>query len=480
MLVTVLTAGEIAARALGRVVGDANATADAWAFDSRALEDGACFVALRGDRDGHDFVASAFDAGAHIALVDHELVGVDPTRPGRALVQVGDTLGALQEVARSLRLDRPELHVVGVGGSTGKTSTKDLLAAALVSKGCHANAESFNNEFGLPITLCNTPPTAQVVVTEMGERFAGDLEELCAIARPDTGVITNVGLAHAEHLGGREGVISVLKELLESLPGSGTAVLNADDPATPDLAAATLATVVTVGEGAGADYRVIDVALDRHLRPSFTVGGQRFTVPLRGRHQAQNAAMAIAVAHRVFSVALDEIALQLAAAAPGRWRMELLETDAGVTVLNDSYNANPTSMEAALVALAHLPLAPGARRIAVLGDMRELGSHHDEAHHAVGERTSALGVDVVVGVGAGGAAIAEAARASGVETRAVSDAVEAVGFVAPMVRAGDAVLVKGSRALGLERVARGLVQAARHASTGNAHAGRTGAGGDRP
>ena len=312
---TLLTAREIAGRALGRVVGDESATVDAWAFDSRALADGSCFVALRGARDGHDFVGAAFDAGARVAIVADDFTGVAP-QSGTALVHVGDTLAALQEIARSLRMDRPELHVVAVGGSTGKTSTKDLLAAALAPRGCHANAESYNNEFGLPITLCNTPASARVVVTEMGERFAGDLRELCEIARPDTGIITNVGLAHAEHLGGRAGVIAVLSEMLEALPGTGTAVLNADDPATPELAAVTLATIVTVGQDPGADYRITDISVDDQLRPSFSVAGQRFTVPLRGAHQAQNAAMAIAVAHQVFSMPYEEIALEARARRP--------------------------------------------------------------------------------------------------------------------------------------------------------------------
>jgi len=458
---TVLTAREIARRAAGRIVGDEGATVDAWAFDSRMLQSGACFVALRGDRDGHDFVPAAFDAGAHVALVDHDFTGSTELAPGRALVHVGDTLGALQEIARSLRLDRPELHVVAVGGSTGKTSTKDLLAAALVSRGCHANEASYNNEFGLPITLCNAPGSAGVVVTEMGERFAGDLRELCDIARPDTGVITNVGLAHAEHLGGRDGVLAVLAELLEALPATGTAVLNADDPATPELRAATLATVVTVGESRDADYRIADVSVDERLRPSFSLGGHRFTIPLHGSHHAQNAAMAVAVGISVFSLSYEEIALELAQAKPGRWRMELLETDAGVTVLNDAYNANPTSMEAALVALARLELPAGARRIAVVGDMRELGRHHDDAHRAAGEQVAALKLDVVVGVGTGGAAIAASARRNGVDAHIVGDAAEAIALVAPMVRAGDAVLVKASRALGLEHVADGLLARAR-------------------
>jgi UDP-N-acetylmuramoyl-tripeptide--D-alanyl-D-alanine ligase len=391
-------------------------------------------------------------------------------------VQVGDTLVALQEIARSLRLDRPDLHVVGVAGSTGKTSTKDLLAAALASEGCYANAESFNNEFGLPITLCNAPDSARVVVTEMGERFAGDLYALCEIARPDTGVVTNAGLAHAEHLGGREGVVAVLSELMEALPGTGVAVLNADDPATRALAAATLAEVVTVGESEGADYRITDVTFDGRQRPSFALEGQRFRLPLHGRHQVWNAAMAIAVARRVFSIPLETIAIALAATTQGRWRMELLETASGVTVLNDSYNANPSSMGAALLTLSRFELPGGARRMAVLGDMRELGVHHDEEHRIVGERTAELGIDVVVGVGSGGAAIAAAAeRGGGIEAYAVADAAEATALVATMVRPGDAVLVKGSRALGLEQVADGLLASGRSTSTG----GSALSGGDR-
>jgi UDP-N-acetylmuramoyl-tripeptide--D-alanyl-D-alanine ligase len=469
-----MTAGEIARRALGRVVGDETASADAWAFDSRTLGEGACFVALRDARDGHDFVAAAFDAGARIALVDHAFVPPPDLGPGRALVYVGDTLGALQEIARSLRLDRPELHVVAVAGSTGKTSTKDLLAAVLASRGCYANAESYNNEFGLPITLCNAPRSAGVLITEMGERFAGDLTTLCEIARPDTGLVTNVGLAHAEYLGGREGVIAVLGELLEALPPTGTAVLNADDPATPALAAATLATVVTVGASPSADHRIADVTVDARLNPSFSLDGRRFTVPLLGVHQTRNAAMAVAVAHRVFSLPFDEIALELAHATAGRWRMEMLETDSGVIVLNDAYNANPTSMEAALVALAHLELPRGGRRIAVLGDMRELGEHHDDAHYDVGEKAADLALDVVVGVGEGGAAIAAVARAGGLEAHALPAAADVVALVGPMLRPGDAVLVKGSRALGLERVADDLLARARSAPAGEC------AGGTRP
>jgi len=456
-----MTAREIARRVGGRVVGDEGATADSWAFDSRTLERGACFVALRDNRDGHDFVASALDAGATVALVADTFAGVGALRPGQALVFAPEPLAALQEVARAFRADRADLHVVAVGGSTGKTSTKDLLAAALRSRGCYANEASYNNEFGLPITLCNTPESARVVVAEMGERFAGDLEKLCAIARPDTGVVTNAGLAHAEHLGGAAGVLAVLGELLNALPEDGIAVLSSDDPATPQLAAATGADVVTAGTSRSADYRIDRLVIDGDLRPSFLLGGQAFRVPLRGAHQATNAAMAIAVAHRVFGMPLDEIAVEVATATSGRWRMELLETPGGVTVLNDAYNANPASMEAALVALAHLARPAGARRVAVLGDMRELGAHHEDEHRLAGERAATLGIDVVVGVGAGGAEIARAAAAGGVEIDLAADAEHALEIVASRVNAGDAVLVKGSRALGLEHVAYGLVVPAR-------------------
>jgi UDP-N-acetylmuramoyl-tripeptide--D-alanyl-D-alanine ligase len=463
--VTVITAAEVARRAGGRVDGDPGARIDSWAFDSRALGPGACFVALRGHRDGHDFVAAAFDAGATVALVDHTPARAAPPGDHHAYVIVPDTLAALQDVARSLRADRPELDVVAVAGSTGKTSTKDLLGAALAPRGCHVNAESFNNEFGLPLTLCNTPASARVVVTEMGERRPGDLALLCDVAAPVVGVVTNVGLAHAEHLGGPEGVAQVLGELLGALPGTGIAVLNADDPWAGRLAAATEARVVTVGRAAGSDYPITAVELDERLRPSFCLRGHPIAVPLHGAHHVENAALAAAVAHDVYAMPFEEIATELAAAASGRWRMELIETDDGVTVLNDAYNANPTSMEAALVALAHLPVA--GRRVAVLGEMRELGAHHDAAHRDAGTRAAALGLDLIVGVAAGGAAIADAARAQGAAVEVAADALEAAELVDARLGPGDAVLCKASRAIGLEVVAEYLIARRRAVASGS-------------
>jgi UDP-N-acetylmuramoyl-tripeptide--D-alanyl-D-alanine ligase len=449
-----LTASEIARRSGGEVRGDPEARVTTWAFDSRALDAGACFVALRDSRDGHDFVRDAFDAGARVAVVDHPVAGLGDLGIDRALVVVGDTLAALQTVARSLRAERADARVVAVAGSTGKTSTKDLLASVLAPLGCHANLASYNNEFGLPITLCNTPATARVIVTEMGERVVGDLALLCDIARPEIGVITNVGLAHAEHLGGVEGTITVLAELLAALPAQGTAVLNADDPSTPALAGRAAAAVLTVGMDAGADVRFGALELDERLRASFELEGHRLFVPLHGAHHAGNAAMAAVVAHHLFGLSYDEITVGLQEVERGRWRMELLETDDGITILNDAYNANPTSMRAALDALAHLTVK--GRRLAVLGEMRELGAHHDDEHATIGAHARALGIDIIVGVGAGGAAIADAAEPD-VESHRVDDAKAASELAVELAVPGDLILVKGSRALGLERVASALL-----------------------
>ena len=246
--------------------GTPDAVVTSWAFDSRALEPGRVFVALHGDRDGHDFVAGA--RGRR-----HRRPGVTAAARSRARRrerdrQVSDVLHSLQELARIAREERADLRVVGVAGSTGKTSTKDLLAAALTSLGSCASPASYNNEFGLPITVLNTPAAAGVVVAEMGERFPGDVAALSAIAQPEIGVVTNVGLAHAEHLGGPPGVAKAMGELLSSLPAGGLAVLNADDEWTPSLAAPGGVAVVTVGTAADADYRI---ERPRGRRPALSV-----------------------------------------------------------------------------------------------------------------------------------------------------------------------------------------------------------------
>jgi UDP-N-acetylmuramoyl-tripeptide--D-alanyl-D-alanine ligase len=262
-------------------------------------------------------------------------------------------------------------------------------------------------------------------------------------------------LAHAEHLGGAAGAAEVIGELLDALPGTGVAVLNADDEWTPGLRARgpRSVTTMTVGKSAGADYRIEAVELDAQLHPTFTVNGSRVTVPLHGEHQALNAGLALAVAHRGFGIPLDDAAAALGSVLPAPWRLEISRADNGVIVLNDAYNANPTSMDAALRALAQT--GTKGRRIAVLGDMRELGRYAGDAHAEIGRHAAALEIDVVIGVGTGGQQIVDAAR--GPEVHAVADAAAALRLVGGIVASGDAVLVKASRAVGLEVVAAGLL-----------------------
>jgi UDP-N-acetylmuramoyl-tripeptide--D-alanyl-D-alanine ligase len=452
----VVTAREIAHHAQGEVVaGSPDAVVTSWSFDSRVLEPGACFVALRGERDGHEFVGAAFAEGARVALVSEPL-GIAPP-VGGAVVRVDNVLLRLQELAGAARAAH-DWRVVGITGSTGKTSTKDLLAAVLAPLGCHANPASYNNEFGLPVTLLNAPADTNVVVAEMGERFPGDVAALCAIARPGSGIVTNVGLAHAEHLGDLDGAAKVMSELFEALPAGGVAVCNADDEWTARLTAADGVDVVTAGTAETADYRIEQVVVDDHLHPSFSLRGRRFTVPLHGEHQALNAALALALADRVFGVDLETAAEAVAAARPARWRLELHTTPGGVTLLNDTYNANPASMDAALRALARTPTE--GRRIAVLGDMRELGVHSEDAHTAVGVRAGELRLDALVGVGAGGRAIATAAAGTVADVRTAPDAATALDLLRQMAEPGDTVLLKASRAVGLELVAVHLLEGA--------------------
>ena len=495
-----LTAAEVAAAAGGELVaGDPGTVFAMFTNDSRALESlepvepgtssEACFVALRDRRDGHDFVDAAFAAGAVGAVVSRVPDALMHAH-GRAIVRVDDPARALMAIATEARSRLDDLQVVAITGSTGKTSTKDLAAAAIgAGRVVHANPESFNNEIGLPLTVLGADALTQVLVTEMGARFKGNIAELCAIARPSIGVVTNIGLAHAEHLGGPEGVLAVKGELLEALPRTGLAVVDGDDQVTPRLVARSRAPVLRCGSGPGVDVRLTRCELDDQLRASIVVrtpwGPVATTLGVRGQHQATNALFAIAVAGWL-GVAPDVITAGLAAATGSRWRLELerradaravaeaivRETTAlgvrmsrherlelerradGLAVLNDVYNANPTSMAAALRALAALTTT--GRRIAVLGEMRELGEHSSDAHASVGELAGRLGIDVVVGVGAGGAEIT--ASATSVPTRLdTADAAEALVAVRSLVGSGDVVLLKASRAVGLELVAHGLL-----------------------
>jgi UDP-N-acetylmuramoyl-tripeptide--D-alanyl-D-alanine ligase len=430
-----LRTSEVAQITRGRLTGP-DVTVSGAAIDSRALGGGELFVPVVGERDGHDFVPAALEAGAAAYLTQRSPVG------GTAIA-VDDTTVALSTLA-SVARDRLGEHVVGVTGSVGKTSVKDMLAAVLATRWrTSASVRSFNNELGVPLTVLNAPTDTEALVVEMGARGAGHIKALCGIARPTVGVVTLVAAVHTETFGTVDDVARAKGELVEALPADGTAVLNADDHRV--AAMASLAAGRTVTFGAAGDVRAEDVALDDELRPRFRLvspwGACDVALGVRGLHMVDNA-LAAAAAGLVCDVPVDSVGGGLAAARLSPWRMDLVRLRSGALVLNDAYNANPTSMAAALRALAAVP---ARRRVAVLGLMAEIGPASDEEHRAVGRLAQELGVDVVsVGVPAYGGTVVPGSDPV--------DALDALGTLGE----GDVVLLKGSRVAGLERLASAL------------------------
>lgn len=461
-----LTLGEIATATGGSVAGAPTGGSAAGpersiqvtgpvVVDSREISPGGLFVAVRGEHvDGHEFAAQAVAAGAAAVLA---------CRPvGVPSVVVDDVVAALGRLARYV-LDRlPSTRVVGLTGSSGKTTTKDLVAASLAHIGATvAPVGSFNNEIGLPLTVLRADEDTRHLVLEMGARGPGHIADLCTVAPPTVGVVLNVGSAHIGEFGGKPGVARAKGELVEALPPGGLAVLNADDPLVSGMSARTQARVVRFGSTKAADVHATGVALDGLGRPGFHLrtpeGTARVQLRLVGAHQVSNALAAAAVA-RELGMPVDDIAAALSeAAAASRWRMEVAERPDGVVVVNDAYNANPESVRAALEALVAL----GARRRtwAVLGEMRELGDRAAAEHEAVGRFLGELGVARLVAVGEGAARIHDAAseRGIGEESVYVPDVESAVALLTEQVAPGDVVLVKASRAVGLEKVADALL-----------------------
>ncbi|HUG74175.1 MAG TPA: UDP-N-acetylmuramoyl-tripeptide--D-alanyl-D-alanine ligase [Acidimicrobiia bacterium] len=427
----------------GRSVGDAVVTSVD--IDSRRIRPGSLFVALRGDRvDGHDYSAEAVSAGAAACLVER---GRLPA--GVSGVEVHDPMSALSSLAAARRSEL-DIPVVAITGSSGKTTTKDLAAAAM-GPGTHAALESYNNEIGVPLTILDTPDAATALVVEVGSRGLGHIAALTPVVRPDVAVLTNVGTAHLEMFGDVGTVLRAKWELVEGV-GDGIAVVPRD------LDAAHLPKprrLLTFGEGEGADVRATEVTVDDlglatvTLRPGDEAG--RVTLPVPGRHQVSNAAAAVAAAVAVgrdFGPAVE----RLAAARVSRWRMEVSRGAIGgaaVTVVNDAYNANPESMAAALRTVADM----SGRRLAVLGRMHELGPVETAAHVAVGELAARLGFALVVVVGDDPGIATGAGRIA----VAVADAEEALRCLTDRIEPHDVVLVKASRATGLESVAAALV-----------------------
>ncbi|MEZ5250661.1 MAG: UDP-N-acetylmuramoyl-tripeptide--D-alanyl-D-alanine ligase [Ilumatobacteraceae bacterium] len=419
----------------GRLVGP-DVVIDGVSFDSRAIVPGQLFVPIVDRRDGHDFIESALVDGAAAYLT------AGPARGGTAVV-VDDTLAALMRLAAARR-DRSTATVVGITESVGKTSTKDLVRDALApSRRTHANERSFNNDQGLPTTVLNAPDDTEVLVVEMGMRGAGEIARLCEIARPSIGVVTRVAEAHSDRLGGIDGVARAKRELVESLPVDGTAILNADDPRVLAMAGHTSAAVLRYGEQEGCDVHVTSVVLDHLARPAFaahTPWGEVFVrLGVSGRHMVANAAAALAVVGAV-GADLDAAVAAMADTRLTAMRMDVMMLRSGARIIDDSYNANPTSMRAALDALAALP---AVRRRAVLGVMAEI-SEPEREHRAIHAYAAQRGVEVL---------------AVGTDLYGVTGLPDPAAAVEALGRLGedDAVLVKGSRVAGLERVVESLV-----------------------
>lgn len=434
----------MAAATGGTVIG-AEREIDGAGIDSRTIRPGQLFVPIVADRDGHDFIPQALDAGVRAYLT------AQPTgATGEATaIAVDDTAVALADLGRAARA-RLTGAVIGVTGSVGKTSTKDLLAAVLsTTYVTAANERSFNNELGLPLTLLGAPDDTEAVVVEMGARGVGHIAVLCEIAHPTVGIVTRVEGVHLELFGDIEAVARAKGELVESLPDHGLAVLNADDERVAAMAPRTTAQVLRYAvdpvEPRDVDVYATDITLDDDLRAAFTLhtpwGSAPVHLAARGEHQVGNA-LAAAAAAGGSGVALDGIVTGLSAAAISGLRMELTTTPSGVVVLNDAYNANPTSMRAALAALARIDTP---RRVAVLGVMGELGDNAAAEHRGVAEHARDLGVEV----------IAVNAPDYGSAASHVADVDGAVTALADLA-AGDAVLVKGSRVAAMERVATAL------------------------
>ena len=457
-----LTLAEVAALTGGALTGAADAAVTgAVTLDSRTVAAGDLFVAVAGERvDGHHFLPAAAAAGAVAAIT---------TRPDGALpcVVVDDPVAALGRLAAGVhtRLVAGGLQTLGITGSSGKTSTKDLLGQVLAAAGPTVSPPgSYNNDIGLPLTVLSADEQTRFLVLEMGSRGPGHIARLCRVARPRVGVVLNVGSAHLGEFGSPEGIAAAKGELIEALPEDGTAVLNADDPRVLAMAARTRAHVLTTGRGEGAAVRAEDVSLDDAARARFTLVAateeHRVALQVVGEHQVANA-LSAAGAALAAGMAPAEVADALSAAGPrSRWRMEVSRRDDGVTVVNDAYNANPESMRAALAALAGLS---GTRRIAVLGAMGELGPDGPAEHERLGRDAAAAGVDLIVAVGPDAVGIADGAAAAGhragEESVHVPDRAAARELLSEVLRPGDVVLVKASRSYGLELLAADLLTA---------------------
>lgn len=419
-----------------------------WSVDSRTTQQGDLFFALRGiNHDGNLFIEDALGRGAVAAIADRPLQAEKDKRD--AVFVVRDSLAALQQAAVWAR-DEWGGDVVAVTGSAGKTSTKDVIAALLAARFpvVGKTTGNLNNHVGLPLSLLRLDAGARVAVLEMGMNHAGEIRDLARIARPRVGVVTNAGYAHIENFASVEDVALAKRELIEALPPDGVAVLNADDARVSRFRDVHPGPVVTFGLSVGADVRGEDV-LTAEAGSTFRVGGARFQTPLVGRHCVSNVLAGIAVAG-VYGIPPNELTGVVSALAPGKMRGERFTTN-GILIFNDCYNSNP---DAALAMIDVLRDAPAKRRIAVLGEMLELGHWSRALHRDVGSHVARQGISVLVGIRGEARSMVDAAMQEGLPGNAAfffEDPVDAGAHLRQIARQGDAILFKGSRGTRVEK-----------------------------
>lgn len=422
--------------------------------DSRKVVEGDLFVAIKGENfDGHNFIEEAFENGAVAAMVSTPIEYLS--------LLVEDTIVGLGKLAKYHRHNL-DAKVVAITGSSGKTSTKDLLAAVLSQFGeTIAPAGSFNNEIGLPSTILSASNSTKYLVLEMGMRGLGHIDYLCEISAPDVAAVLNVGSAHMELLGSRDAIAKAKGEILGRLTSKGTAVILADDPIVANLEAANSARKISFGQNESADLRIMDLQLDEKAHPIFKViygdNSAEIKLQLVGEHQAMNAAAVISLCLGL-GLDFEEICQAVnSAKSSTKWRMEVIELPNGVTLINDAYNANPESMRAGLKALK--AMAGERRTFAILGQMRELGDEADAAHDEIGRLCVRLDISRLIAVGSGAKLIQMGASLEGSwdnESAFVESKEEAIAILKSELKSGDVVYLKASRAIGLESVAEAL------------------------
>ncbi|MDE3198506.1 MAG: UDP-N-acetylmuramoyl-tripeptide--D-alanyl-D-alanine ligase [Acidobacteriota bacterium] len=441
MRLSIPTIAEITGAAPPRALG----TVSGWSIDSRTLNPGDCFIAIAGPaHDGHDYVAQVFEHGAAAAIVERETFGVT----GPQLV-VPDSVKALEQLGRAVR-KRWNGTVIGVTGSAGKTTTKDTIAA-LVSVKCRTGRTigNLNNHLGLPLSILRLPDEARIAVLEMGMNHAGEIRHLAGIAKPRVGVVTNVGWAHTENFpGGIEGVALAKRELIEELPHDGVAVLNADDIRVREFAEVHSGRTILFGLAEDAEVR----AERLELLPEgarFRCLGVDFESPLAGRHGVSNVLAGIAAA-RALDIAPEQLRDAVRGLTSGKMRGERTERN-GATIINDCYNANPEAMRSMIELLR---ATPARRRIAVLGEMLELGREAETLHRGIGQFASEQGINAVLGIRGAARFLVDEARKSGMSDSAAlffETPEEAGDYVRALAGPGDAILFKGSRGVQVEK-----------------------------